>query len=334
MKQVKSIILVINILIGLLYSCSSNYITISCEIGDIRVTRKMYSHYSELSYCSSTCSDAGSIIIKERKGEYEAALVLDTTTNKIYVTSQSCTRLIPKKIDTMQWQVLPHDSSILIEQIEEQWKVNIDYALSTEIYSNSGAHNARKSRQNSNWIVSYPNHSKWKLRIFGYIGGLDYPLSLFPTSADSAQVLSFVENLLDDVRYISLSNYKHDCSNDIIKKGNDGCQLFHVYYECSTGNGEVIVVKDSTNAISDYLHIAFQSEDTMTQHETSRICKCRSRINSRSHHQTVSVETTQISKTYPLESKPDTIVLRTQYDLIDGHYVSHPVNDIMVYEKP
>lgn len=331
MKQLRFSIYIITSLMGLLCGCTSDHITITYELGDICITRQMYSHHSILSYSSSTCSDAGHIIIKERKGEYEAMLAIDTCRNIVYVTSQGgCTELIPKHIDTTVWCVKAPDNHTCIELYGEQQVAYLDYVLSGEIYKNSGFYDTRSSRKNTHWHINYPNHSKWNLDNFGYIGGLYLPAIMYPNADDSVLVLQFVENEIKNLQYASLSSCKHDFSQDIIKKGCDGCQLFHVYYECSNGNGEVILVKDSANNIIDHLNIVLQSNDTIPQAGKSIIYERYSRVNSWNIYASVSVETTRICSECPF----DTVVTRTQYDLIDGHYISHPVNDIFVYEKP
>ena len=300
-------------------------------MGDILITRQMYSHHSVLSYSSSTCSDAGHIIIKERKGEYEAELAIDTCQNIIYVSCVSgSTKLIPKHIDTTVWRVQALGSCTCMEKYGEQQIAYLDYALSREIYMNSGFYDTRSTRKNTRWRISYPNQSKWNLDNFGYIGGLYQPATLYPNADDSILVLQFVENEFNNLQYVSLSNYKHDCSKGIANKRCGGGQLFHVFYECSNRNGEMILVKDSANNIMDYLNIVLLSNDTLRRTKKNIIYRCLSRVNSRESYTSVSVETTCIRYDWTF----DTTITRTQYDLIDGHYISHPVKDINVYEKP
>lgn len=331
MKQLRFTIYIVIFLVGLLCSCTSNYITITYEMGDICITRQMHPRYSILSYSSSTCSDAGHIIIRERKGEYEAVLAIDTCQNIVYVASESgSTKLIPNHIDTTHWRILIPNTRTCKEIYGEQQVAYLEYFLGLEIYKNSSFSNARNSRKNTQWHVCYPNQSKWNLDDFGYIGGLYQPTNMLPNADDSIHVLQFIEHEFNDLQNVSLSNYKHDCSQAIVKKGCNGCQLFHVFYECSNKYGEMILVKDSANNIIDHLNIVLQSNDTIRQAEKSIIYCCHSRVNSRGYYTSVSVETTRSCLEWPF----DTIVTRTQYDLTDGHYTSHPVNDIFVYEKP
>ena len=300
-------------------------------MGDICITRKMFPRYSILSYSSSTCSDAGQIIIKERHGEYRAILAIDTCQNIIYVTSENnCTELLPVHIDTAVWRVQKLDNHTCMEIYGEQKIAYLDYVLSMEIYENSGFYYTRNSRKNTHWHICYPNQSMWNLNDIGYIGGLYQPATILPSANDSILVLQFMENKFKDLQHVSLSQYKHDCSRDIVKRGCDGCQLFHVFYERANGIGEMVLVTDSANNIIDHLNIVLQSMDTIQQFGTSVIYRCHSRVNSRELYKLVSVETTRIRTDYPF----DTIVTRTQYDIIGGHYISHPVKDIFVYEKP
>lgn len=323
------------IFIGLLCSCSSDHIIITYEYGDICITRQMYSRYSILSYSSSTCSDAGQIIIKEWEGEYEVVLAIDTCQNTVYVVCEnSCKGLIPKHINTNVWRVQTHDSCSLAKTYGEQQIVYLDYNLSREMYRNSGFYYARETRQNTQWNIHYPNYSSWNIDDFGYIGGISQPSVCLPNAIDSALVLHFVESELKNLQSVSLSNYKYDCMWDIRERGCDGCQLFHLFYECANENGEIILVKDSANNIIDYLNIVLQSLDTVQQSGHDIIYMCRSRVNSREYYTSVSVETNHIYLEYLCAKSRDTIITRMQYDLIDGHYISHPVKDILVYEKP
>lgn len=321
------------ILMGLLCSCTSNYLTITYEIGDICITRQMYPRYSVLTCSCNMCSDAGQIIIQERKGEYEAVLAFDTCQSIVYVASMSGTSLIPKHIDTTIWRVHAPDRYAYEERCEEMGMAYLNYDISQEIYYNSGFYETRKSRQNTRWNIRYPNRSKWNIEDMGYIGGLFQPNIILPNADDSTLVLQFVEKELKNIRYVSISNYRHDCCEDIIKKGNDGCQLFHVFYECQNGNGEMILVKDSSNNITDHINIVLQSNDTIHHAEENVIRQCHSRVNSRECYVSVSVETTEIRSVSSFEKNSDTIITRIQYDLRDGHYLSHPVKDIIVYEK-
>lgn len=336
MKPLKLTTYIVTFLVGLLCSCTSNYITIIYEMGDICIIRQMYPRYSILSYSSSTCSDAGHIIIKERKGEYEVVLAIDTCQNIVHVASENgCTELIPKHIDTTVWRIQTPDNRTCIEKYGEPQIAYLDYVLSREIYRNSGFSKTRSSRKNPQWHICYPDQSKWNLDDFGYIGRLYQPTTMLPNTNDSILVQQFVENEIKDLQYVSLSNYKHDCSREIIKNGNDGCQLFHVYYECSRWTGEMILVKDSAYNIIDHLNIVLQSKDTIQQTGKETNCQCYTRVNSREYYLSVSTEMTKIcySKCH-WGSSEDTIIIRTQYDLIDGHYDSHPVKDIFVFENP
>ncbi|MBQ8939420.1 MAG: hypothetical protein IJ047_04280 [Paludibacteraceae bacterium] len=318
MKLSRLTIYVVTFLMGLLCGCKSNCITITYEIGDICITRQMYPRYSILSYSSGTCAEAGQIYIEEKKGEYEAVLTFDTCQNIVFVASKSTTKLIPKHIDTTVWRVQAPNIFAYSELYGEQQIAYLDYRLRLEIYNNSGFNHFRRSRQNTNWQICYPKQSKWNLTDFGYIGGLQHPSSIIPNADDSIHVLRFVEDKLKEVQYVSFSHYKHDCS-----LANVGYQLFHVYYECSTGNGEIVLVKDSANNIIDHLNIVLQSTDYQSH----------TRVNSSEYYLIVSTEETKIRSECHCGRSEDTIVTRTQYDLINGHYISHPVKDIMVFEN-
>ena len=333
MKLSRYTIIFVPFLLGLLCGCNSNCIIITYEIGDVCITRQMYPRYSILSYRSGTCADAGQIYIEEKKGEYKAALAFDTCQNMVYVICQSGTKLTPKHIDTTVWSIQAQQSFVYRER--EQYIAYLDHILRREIYDNSGFSHIRKSRQNTDWRICYPQQSKWSMTDYDYIGGLQYPTSIHPNADDSIRVLRFVEDELKELQYVSISHYKHDCSPEIIKKGNVGCQLFHVYYECLRRVGEMVLVKDSANNIIDHLNIVLQSQDTIQQTGKETICQCHTRVNSREYYLSVSTEMTEIcySKCH-WGSSEDTIIIRTQYDLIDGHYGSHPVKDIFVFEKP